>query len=347
MRALTITPGTPNSACLAELPEPPEHDGAVLVQTHAVGVCGTDRELLAGRYGQAPPGERQLVLGHESIGRVLSAPPAVGLSPGDWVTGIVRRPDPVPCSACRVGEWDMCRNGRYTERGIKGLHGFGSERFRLAPEYAVRVDPQLGALGVLIEPASVVAKAWDHIEHIGRRAHFAPERVLVTGAGPIGLLAALFAVQRGLAVHVLDRATQGPKPGLVKDLGATYHGGPLGDLCRSSDIVVECTGDPAVIFCAIENTPANGIVCLTGLSSGGHKMPIDVAALNRQLVLENNVVFGSVNANRSHYERAAATLAAADRTWLARLITREVPIARWHEALERTPTDVKPVIVFA
>ena len=113
------------------------------------------------------------------------------------MVGIVRRRDPLPCPACAAGHWDMCVNGHYTERGIKGRHGYASQRYRIHPEYLVAVDPALGTLGVLLEPATVVAKAWDHIERIGRRAPWAPEKVLVTGAGPIGLLAALLATQRG------------------------------------------------------------------------------------------------------------------------------------------------------
>ena len=182
MRALTVVPGSAGSAALLDVPEPAQADGSVLVRTHAIGVCGTDREILRGQYGEAPAGEARLILGHESIGTVLAAPAGSGLEAGDWVAAIVRRPDPVPCSNCAAGEWDMCRNGRYTERGIKARHGFASDRYRVEPEFAVKVAPELAALGVLVEPASVVAKAWEHIECICARARFQPERVLVTGA---------------------------------------------------------------------------------------------------------------------------------------------------------------------
>src|SRR5918999_350691 len=160
MRALTVTPGTPDSAAVRDMPDPPPEDGPVLVETLAIGICGTDREIVSGAYGQAPDGAEHLVLGHESLGRVVEVPDGSGLAAGDLVAGIVRRPDPEPCANCAVGEWDMCRNGRYTERGIKGRHGFASERFRTHPEYAVRIDPALGAVGVLMEPTTIVAKAW-------------------------------------------------------------------------------------------------------------------------------------------------------------------------------------------
>src|SRR5919108_6326010 len=136
MRAITVSPGIPNSARLQNIAEPPLADGAVLVRTLALGVCGTDREILSGAYGCVPPGESRLVLGHESLGEVVAVPSGCPFATGDLVVGIVRRPDPVPCPACAAGEWDMCRNGRYTERGIKQRHGYGAELFRIEPEFA-------------------------------------------------------------------------------------------------------------------------------------------------------------------------------------------------------------------
>ena len=141
MQAITVRPGQAGSAHLEEVAEPPQQDGDLLVQTVAVGVCGTDLEISQGEYGWAPPGRDRLVLGHESLGRVLEAPTGSDLQPGDLVVGIVRRPDPEPCPSCAAGEWDMCRNGRYTEHGIKQLDGFGSERWRIEPEFVVRIDP--------------------------------------------------------------------------------------------------------------------------------------------------------------------------------------------------------------
>ena len=146
----------------------------MLVQGLQVGLCGTDAEIVSGGYGEAPPGADLLVLGHENLGRVLEAPPGCGLSPGDLVVGIVRRPDPVPCSACAAGEWDMCRNGRYVEHGIKGLHGFARERWRADVGAVVGVDAALADVGVLLEPTTIVAKAWEQIHRIGRRATSEP-----------------------------------------------------------------------------------------------------------------------------------------------------------------------------
>lgn len=346
MRAITVEPGIKDSARLEVVREPPTSDGGIVVRTLALGVCGTDREIVSGAYGMAPPGDERLVLGHESLGVVEAAAPDSGFRPGDHVVGIVRRPDPVPCPACAIGEWDMCRNGLYTERGIKGRHGFGAERFRIEADYAIKVDSALGLLGVLMEPTSVVAKAWDHVDRIGARSRaWQPRTLLVTGAGPIGLLAALIGTQRGLDVHVVDRHADGPKPRLVRDLGAIYHASLPDEL--SPDVIMECTGAPVLVRAVLGRTAAAGVTCLLGVGASGHPLEIDVGALNRTMVLENDLVFGSVNANRSHYEMAAAALARANPDWLARLITRRVPLERWAEALEHRPDDIKVVIDFS
>jgi glucose 1-dehydrogenase len=343
MRAITVIPGRAGSARLDDVPEPGPGAGSVLVDGLALGICGTDAEIVRGEYAWAPEGEERLVLGHESLGRVRECPEGCGFAPGDLVVGFVRRPDPVPCACCARGEWDFCRNGRYTERGIKSLHGYGSERWRVEPEFAVRLDPGLEDVGVLVEPTSVVSKAWEQIERIGGRACFDARRVLVTGAGPIGLLAALLAVERGYDVHVLDRASDGPKPELVRRLGATYHTGEPGSV-GDVDIIVEATGAAELVLDVIQGTARNGIVCLTGVSPAGRTGELDVGALNRSLVLENHVVFGTVNANRRHYEAAVEALGSADRDWLRSVISRRVPLEHWDQALERRPDDVKVVI---
>jgi len=345
MLALTIEPGTPNSARLEQVGEPPESDGAVLVRTLAIGICGTDGDLIAGHDGKPPDGESRLILGHESIGIVEVAPKDCGLVPGDFVAGIVRRPDPVPCAACGAGEWDMCLNGLYTERGITARHGFASERFRIEPEFAVKVTPSLGSLGVLLEPASVLAKAWDHIRAIGGRAAWAPERVLITGAGPVGLLAALMGVQQGYEVHVFDRNERGSKPDLVQALGAAYHT-DLDSVRFAPDIVLECTGATSVVLRVMTFTAHNGIVCLTGAPPKRRVVSMDLGQFSRDMVTENSVIFGSVNANRRHFELAADALGRADRGWLERLISRRVGIDNWRDALHRRPGEVKVVLDF-
>ena len=347
MKAITVEPKQPESARLEDIPEPEIRDGSVLVEAVAVGVCGTDVEIVEGKYGWAPPGKKRLVLGHESLGRVLDPGPAGGLKKGDWVVGIVRRPDPVPCPNCAVGEWDMCRNGQYTERGIKQIDGFMSERWRIEPEYIIKVDPTLGILGVLLEPTTVITKALEQVSLIGRRSFWEPRTVLVTGAGPIGLLAALATKLHGLDVHVLDRVESGPKPDLVRALGATYHTGSVKEIGFEPDAIIECTGVGQVIADSITTIGSSGIVCLTGVGHGGVVTSAACADIAASAVLKNTVIVGSVNANKRHWYRAGNLLARADRTWLSRLITRREKPENLKQALERRPNDIKVVIQFS
>ncbi|MFG3341055.1 glucose 1-dehydrogenase [Glycomyces sp. NPDC048151] len=346
MRALTFAPGSGGTLALAEIEDPSPGEGELLVEAIALGVCGTDKELANGEYGWAPDGAERMVIGHESLGRVRSAPEGSGFAPGDLVVGVVRRPDPLPCGACARGEFDACRNGDYLERGIKQLDGYASELWTVEAEYAVRLDPELSDVGVLMEPMSVLAKAWDQIDRIGSRSWFDPKTVLVTGAGPIGLLAAEIGARRGLDVHVYDHNDSGPKPKLVAELGAAYHSESMAAAVAAAepDIVIEATGASSLVFDAISATGAFGITCLTGVSPEGRSVPVDAGGVNRRIVLENDVVFGTVNANLGHYADAARYLAEADRGWLRSIITRRVPLERFEEAFEGQPGDVKTVI---
>ncbi|MFF6914198.1 alcohol dehydrogenase catalytic domain-containing protein [Streptomyces sp. NPDC012466] len=348
MRAVTVRPGAKDSVEVREVADPVPAAGDLLVDALAVGVCGTDKEIVRGEYGAAPPGGERLILGHESLGRVRQAPPGSGFSAGDLVAGVVRRPDPEPCGACARGEFDMCRNGRYTERGIKEIDGYGAEAWCVEADYAVKLEPHLDRVGVLMEPTTVVAKAWEQVERVGARSWFEPQRVLVTGAGPIGLLAALLGVQRGLDVHVLDRVTEGPKPGLVRDLGATYHAEDIEKVISAlcPDVVIEATGANEPVLASLTGTAPYGVVCLTGVSPAGRRATVDAGAVNREIVLQNDAVVGSVNANLRHYRQAADALAEADLTWLERVITRRVPLERAAEAFREQPDDVKVVIEF-
>ncbi|GAB2767106.1 glucose 1-dehydrogenase [Streptomyces bullii] len=346
MRALTVRPGEKESVEVRDVPDPVPAAGELLVQGLAVGVCGTDKEIVRGEYGWAPAGRERLVLGHESLGRVRQAPPGSGFSAGDLVAGVVRRPDPEPCGACARGEFDMCRNGRYTERGIKQIDGYGAQTWCVEADYAVKLEPHLQHVGVLVEPTTVVAKAWEQVARIGARSWFEPHRALVTGAGPIGLLAALLGTQRGLEMHVLDRVTEGPKPRLVRDLGATYHAEDIEQVISAvcPDVIIEATGANEPVLASLTGTGSYGVVCLTGVSPAGRRMTVDAGAINREIVLQNDAVVGSVNANLRHYRQAADALAKADLSWLERMITRRVPLERALEAFSPQPDDVKVVI---
>lgn len=347
MRAITVVPLQKDSIELSDFGEPDPSEGSVLVETLAVGVCGTDAEIVSGEYGWAPPGHKRLVLGHESIGRVLEAPAGVSVKKGDLVVGIVRRPDPVPCFACSKGEWDACQNGQYTEHGIKELDGFMREHYRAMPDAMVTVDPSLSMLGVLLEPTTVVAKAWSIVDAVGTRGAWQPKTAVVVGAGTIGLLAALLGVQRGLEVHVIDQVTTGIKPDLVRSLGATYSTGAIADACKSPDVIMECTGVPKLFIDAAMALGIDGVLCLAGVSPTNVMVNIDAGSLARDMVLGNKLIVGSVNANRDHYEKGAKALAEADHGWLEKLITRRVPIDKFADAFARGSDDVKVVIDIA
>jgi threonine dehydrogenase-like Zn-dependent dehydrogenase len=342
MRALSVVPGRPDTATVEERPDPPESDGAVLVDGLLIGICGTDVEIAHDGFGVAPPGTGSLVLGHESLGRVREAPAGSGFTTGDVVSGVVRRPD--GCAACADDQWDMCLDGDFVERGIKGADGYGATAWRADPRFLVKVDPVLGELGVLIEPTSVVAKAWEQVDRIGARAYWAPRTALVTGAGPIGLLAALLGVQRGLDVTVVDLASDGVKPALVAAVGATYSSKKVPELGLRPDVVIECTGVGELVYDCIETTGPNAVVALAGISAGRVATQGRSPRLGKELVLSNEVVFGTVNAARRHYAQAADALARADRAWLERLVTKRVPLESWAQALTRGPDDVKVVI---
>lgn len=346
MRAITIIPDQPDSLAVVDMSEPEPGDDDLLVDGLALGVCGTDREIVSADYGWSPANRERLIIGHESLGRVLKAPKRSEFAPGDLVVGVVRRPDPEPCGACAHDQFDMCRNGKYTERGIKEVDGYGSQQWLVDPDYAVRLGPHLEEVGVLLEPTSIVDKAWGQVEKIGARSWFAPHVILVTGAGTIGLLTALLGKQRGLDVHVYDRNESGLKPQLVSDLGATYHSSDLTEVIRKiqPDVIFEATGAPAAIFEAMPNVKPYGITCLIGMSVEGHNYEVDIGSLNKNMVLQNNVIFGTVNANLDHYRSGVDALEEADADWLKRLITRRVPLEEAAKALEHHRGDIKTVI---
>ncbi|GAA0517173.1 threonine dehydrogenase [Saccharopolyspora subtropica] len=343
MKAATVVPGRPELSAVSDLPEPVPRPGELLVQGLLAGFCSVDRDVTEGAHGPPPPGRTRMVLFHESVGRVLHAPAISGFQEGDHLVGVVRRPDPQPCEACTAGQWDFCLNGRYTERGIKELDGFGAQRWTVEPRFAIKVTAELGDLGVLTEPASVVVKAWEQADQIGRRAYFAPRHALVTSAGPLGLLAALLGVQRGLDVHVLVPVVGGTKHDLVRALGATGHSS-LDDLGCQPDVVIETTGSTAVVFEVLRHTARNAITVLPSTTGHPRTRAVPVEAIDEAWVRDNDVVVGSVNANLRHYNQAVRALTAADRTWLESLISHRIPLDDWTDVFATRPDEVKVVV---
>jgi glucose 1-dehydrogenase len=322
VRALVTTPGRASAVHVDDVPEPAP--GGVAIRTLEVGVCGTDREIADGQFGTAPPGEEQLVLGHELLGVVERG--GGGFSAGDLVTATVRR-SCGRCAACRGGSPDACATGTYTERGITALHGFASELVVERPEHVVPVPATLGRLGVLAEPASICARGIRHALAIGRRQIWEPRRALVLGAGAIGMLATYQLRLAGLEVWTASRGSaDGEKGRLAAASGARYvstAATSLDDLradVGGFDVVVEATGNAEIMVAAVAALRRNGVACLLGLDAHRRTIAVDSALLGVHTVVENRVVFGSVNAHHEDWRHAVASL--------------EVMHLRWPDALE-------------
>lgn len=359
MKAVVVTPGVKHSARVIEVPTPKPGPGEVRVRVHRVGIDGTDIEIDRAEYGQAPPGDSHLIIGHESFGQIDEAGPGVqGFAVGDQVVALVRRPD--DCQPCCSGEPDMCVKGEYTERGIKGRHGYLSQFYTESPEYLVKLPRELSEVGVLLEPLTVVEKGFRHAWALQTRMRkWQPRRALILGAGPVGLLGALLARLRGLDTIVYGRDPNAAISARVGQIGARYvaaldeqgkevhHLGKLPQELGPLDFILEATGAATVAIGAMRIIGPDGVLCLASVTGGEAPMEICAACLNLELVLGNRVIFGTVNANRVDFVDGIEHLAQA-RTrfpgWLEALITRRVPLERFREAFERKPGDVKVVV---
>lgn len=352
MRALVVTPGQKRSARVIEVDEPRPREGEVLVRGVRIGLCGTDHEINETLYGTAPAGSEHLILGHESLGRVERG--NADLPDGTYVVGMVRRPD--GCPNCQRGEQDMCLWGKYTERGIAGLHGFGSEWWTERSEYLVPVPPSLVEVGVLLEPTSIVEKATRQATRAQQRMYWEPKRALVAGAGPIGILGAILLRLRGLAATVFERTEKPERRALLAKIGASYAATsvtPLAEIVAgggTSDLAIEATGNAAVAFDLMAHLGTNGVLALTSVTGGDATAPVPIARVNRGLVLGNKLVLGSVNANRIDFENGVRDLQEVERRWpgvLASLITRRVPLADAASAVAHDPAQIKTVVELA
>ena len=357
MRAVAVIPGTRNSLHVIDQapdPHPAEHEA--LVRVLEAGICGTDAEIHQGRYGVAPADSPFLILGHENLGVIETAPSGSALVPGDLVVATVRRPCPDACAPCRAGQNDMCLTGNYRERGIQGLHGFMSERYAEDPYYLVKLPPSLRDFAVLVEPMTVIQKGLDHAFRIQDRFAWAPHRAVVLGAGTVGILAAAALRLRGFEATVVSREPgDTPKVAFLAEAGIRYRttgGLPTGRWLQDigpADLVFEATGAAAVIFPALSLLAPGGVGILASVTDGVHQPEVDVARWNRDMVLGNRVVFGTVNAARRHFEGAVRDLLEAEIRlpgWTRRIITGKVPFAEARSVLQRRPGDIKTVLRF-
>jgi glucose 1-dehydrogenase len=320
MQALVAQPGAPYTTRVEDVGEP-EGEG-VRIRVLEVGVCGTDREISEGVFGVAPEGRDRLVIGHEMLGIVDRD--GGGFSRGELVSATVRR-SCGHCLACEEGAPDSCLSGDYVERGITRLDGFAREVVVEDPVQLVAIPKELGRLGVLAEPTSICARGVRQALAIGRRQPWEPRRALVTGAGAVGLLTTLLLRQHGLEVVVVSLEESSP---IAEAFGARYAQEADGDF----DVVVEAAGNAQLMADALGRLRRSGVACLLGLDARVQTVEIDGRVLGMDTVLENRVLFGSVNANREDWKAGVAALARADRDALQELVALRVPLDRFADA---------------
>ncbi len=355
MKAVAVVPKLKDSAQIVDVPSPSIGEHEVLVKVDLVGLDGTDKEIDEGLYGEAPPGEKMLILGHESLGEVVELGRRVrSLQIGDKVVATVRRPD--GCINCQAGEYDMCLTGNYKERGIKGQHGFLSERYVGDEEHIVKVPKELGDLAVLLEPTSIAEKAIRMALLVQERMKWSPKTAMVTGTGSLGLITAALLRLRGFDVISVDRSDDEYKANIFSRLGVSHfnarkinlHDIP-GKIGRQIDLIIEETGNSSVALHAMMLVGTNGIVVLTSITGGDKKIEICADCFNQGLVLGNKAIVGTVNANRIDFEQGIKDLLAAEERWpglLEELITARHPPEEIRKSLSSMRDNIKVVIDF-
>ena len=346
MRALTVNPAK-KTLRLAERPPPrAPKNTEVLLRILDVGICGTDREIASFEYGEPPPGAEDFVLGHEALAEVIAVGPNVtSFQPGELAVPTVRRPCSSPrCPACRAGRQDFCITNEFSERGIVRADGYLAEQVLEEERYLVEVPQALREVAVLVEPLSVVSKAAEEYAVIHSRFAFeAPRsRGLVLGAGAIGLLGAMTMRAAGFETYVFSREPEDtPRAALIGSLGCHYVSSGrtpverLRERIGAMDMIFEAVGVPQVAWGALPALAANGIYALTGVPALGEPVPGDLRRWMRDIVLNNQLIFGTVNAGRSAYEQSVFRL----EQFLA-LFPKQL-----RELIRRVPFDEAPQII--
>lgn len=361
MRAIVVEPPTPG-AQMVDLPDPSPGRGELAIRVLECGVCGTDRDIVAGLYGTPPAGAHQLTIGHENLGVVAAVGVGTaGWKPGDLVVATVRR-GCGECRFCLTDQSDLCETGRFTERGINGRDGYFAEQYCEVPQYLVRVPAALRPFAVLLEPLSVVEKACYEGRHVLDRRGATPghppsttPRALVAGTGAIGILASFLLRSEGYEVTALDRhGDDTPAARLLSRIGARHVDASTGLAILGGqrfEMVIEASGSAALDFDLVGTLGPNGVLVLTGIPAA-NRPPVPVAAggLLRDLVLANQAIVGSVNANRRYFELGIRHLEQFRRLWgdaIAGVVTERVPAQEFARVLaDRSSGAMKTVLVF-
>ena len=326
-----------------------------------VGICGTDKEIVAFDYGTPPPGSPYLVIGHESLGEVIETGAAVTrFKPGDLAVPTVRRPCDVPsCIACREGRQDFCYSGCFTERGINGLHGFMAEFVVEEECYLNPVPPALRDVGVLVEPLTIaekgIAQLWQVQQRLpwaeaGRNSH----RAVVLGGGPVGLLGAMKLVREGFDTTVYSRTPAASDlQDLVTAFGAKFvhaesaNPAQLAEIVGNIDVVYEAVGASSLAFEVMPYLGTNGVFIFTGVPGRKGPISVDTDTIMRDYVLKNQVIFGTVNASFQSFADSIADLGVFLERWPAAvhsLITGRFPIDQAADPLSGEVGGIKNVI---
>lgn len=357
MKAIVVTPGKANSAQLIEMAKPELRPNEILVKTIRVGIDGTDREINDALYGMAPDSEDFLVLGHEALGKIVeigSEAKNSELKEGDIIVPLVRRPD--DCPYCQKDMQDMCIKGDYTERGIKGHHGYLSEFFTEVSKYLIKIPGEIKDIAVLLEPLSIVEKGIRQAWNIQKRIPWEPKKAIVLGLGAIGILGAMVLKAIGLDVYVYSmEPINDPKVELIQKPGIKYISASQVKMSKipslvggNLDFILEATGNSSVALRAMSLIGINGVLCLTSVTGGQNKVTICADCLNLDLVLGNKVIFGTVNANRIDFEKGIEHLQFYNEKYprlLDQLITKRYNISEFKKAIEEFK-GLKTVIEF-
>ncbi len=355
MRAIVVVPGEENSIHIKETDIPKISETEALVKVKLVGLDRTDREIIKGLHGEPPEGKKELILGHESLGRIVKVGSQVkSLEPGNFVVATVRRPD--DCINCRAEEYDMCLKGNYTERGIKGMDGFLSDYYIEDERFLVRVPAELGELAIMLEPTSVAEKAVRTAFEVQRRMKWRPETAMITGTGTLGLITAVLLKLKGLDVVSVDRSNGEYKKKIFSKLGVRHFNDQkinLHDIPKKIgkriDIIFEMTGSSSVALHVIMIAGTNAAVVLSSITGGDKHIVICSDCFNQGMVLGNKTVVGTVSSNKRDFQQGIVDLLAAEKRWpglLAKFITGRYSPERISEAISSMGENIKTVIEF-
>ena len=368
MRAFAVFPGAAEAAIVEHDDPAPDGEATVLVQMVSVGICGIDREIRASGRLSTPPDSSYLIVGHEGVGQILDfAGPANGLRPGGFVVPMVRRACSHEwCRPCRAGRPDCCASGDFTARGLRGRHGLLCERIVDEPRYLVPIAAEISDVAMLVEPLARAENALAGVDLIqsrlpeacrhegGERDAGYRQRALCVGAGATGFLAAMALVEDGYETYVYSREpVGGAKSGIAHSFGAGFASSDdiepaaLGEHLGPIDLVYDASGASAAALAAMNALAPNGVFVFTAIPRSTRMVASEGYATLSRLVEKNQIVLGSLDADRGAYERAAALLGRFMKRWphaVRALFDARVPLEHGDELLRRSPGGLKSVI---